>query len=173
MRTSILLVLGVGALVLDPVSGCFGSPDFKFGEREMRAAVEGTWQLTVQPPVGDTVTYTLEVTQSSKAQHAARGWVKSAAACGSRSFVRNASACMDTTDMPLDVHVASGPQSDAKGSFRIAGTTFQDGQLELDIGARSINAKLSPKGEVQGAPSAWTNNAVDAATFQLKRVAAK
>ncbi len=175
MRTPLLLVLAAGALVLDPASACIGSPSYTFGEHELRAAVEGTWQLTITSPKGSAETYTLAITESDKPQHAARAWIKSAAACGSRSFVRNASACMDTTRMPLDVRIVAGPATDGSGELMVVGTKFEGAELRLGLGSRSINASITPKGVVETS-SIYDQRLADpaeAGTAKLERTAAK
>jgi hypothetical protein len=113
LRRAVVGIVGVLALVLSPFYGCHAETRFDYDEDDMRAAVEGTWVLRV--PATETaaareITFTL--TQASKV--ARRGddgifSVRAASACSSRTFVRPAHACIDSTTMPLDVEVRGAP----------------------------------------------------------------
>src|SRR4051812_36656590 len=98
LATVLAASVGLPVLVLEPGCEAVGGPNWQYGEVEMRAAVEGTWELTI----ADTK-WTLEIKQRDKGERAERetGLVKSAAACGSRSFVRNAHACESLSAMPI------------------------------------------------------------------------
>lgn len=150
------LVLGLAALVLNPLFACSElEPGYAFGEVEMRAAVEGTWRISVPAHGADApaLEYTLVIAQGTKvARLQQRGLVAPAAACGSRSFVRTASACIDDTTMPLDVQIVRGPgpagsTGPSRGEFVVYGRSFQSGELRLTIDAMNVSARISPKGE--------------------------
>src|SRR4051812_39013776 len=113
MRSWIKVVLagtlGLAALVLNPWFGV--TSGFDFDEAEMRAAIEGTWRLTVPPTRGAPRDITFRIAQGTAARPSlglSRALVSPAAACGTRSLVRNAGACLDSTDMPLEITILAG-----------------------------------------------------------------
>lgn len=118
--------------------------DWKFGEAEMRSAVEGTWKLTRG---GETVT--LVVKQATAATHSDRGFLKSAAACGSRSFVKQAAACTDSTRMPLEL-TADGHKIE-EAELLVSDTTFTWGMFRFVLDGAAINAEVDPTGAVRRA----------------------
>src|SRR5262245_26724183 len=109
----VAVMLGLAVAILNPLAACSLLGGFDFGAKEMRAAVEGTW--TVTSPAGEdapAVAYTITIRQGTGAERkpsAAGGLVAPAAACGDRSFVATAAACLDTSRMPLDVQIVEGP----------------------------------------------------------------
>jgi len=148
--------LGLAVLVLNPVFGVFSGPSF--GADELRAAVEGTWRLTVATGEGAERTVTFALVQGAKPVHAGaeRTLVRSAAACGSRSLVRTAGACMDTTEMPLEVTLladgARRPQPEP-GELMVIGTRFEQGRLRVAVAELQVTATITPSGEAIGAAS--------------------
>jgi len=52
--------------------------------------------------------------------------------------------------MPLVIIAHEGDKvlADTSGTFLVIGVTFNDGNLELDLGGVAVNAKLTPRGEV-------------------------
>lgn len=145
--------VAVAVLVLNPVSGVLSGP--RFGAAELRAAVEGTWRLTVEGQGGENQTVTFRLAQGTAAdlrQARAPGLVREAAACGGRSLVRSAGACMDETRMPLEVTLIAegGEQRRTKpGEFRAAGDEFRGGELEVAVAEVQLRARVAPGGEVQ------------------------
>jgi hypothetical protein len=144
--------LGLAALVLSPFAACSLEPPWEFGAREMRAAVEGTWTIR-SPADPDTPgrEYTVIITQSDEPRRAAastRGWslVAPASACGSRSFVRTASACVDGSSMPLDVQLVDGRMSLSSGDLVVLGRSFHSGRLEATVDGLPLRATISPGG---------------------------
>src|SRR5690242_6504450 len=100
-KTLMLAVFGLTALIVNPFFGCEDDhvPFYSYDAADMRIAIEGRWKLHIagKPDV------TLTIKQSAKLeqQHAQRATlVRSAAACGTRSLVRSAGACLDTSEMP-------------------------------------------------------------------------
>jgi hypothetical protein len=148
-KTLLLAVFGLTALIVNPFFGCDATVEgtFHYSAAEMRAAVEGTWKLRVQgkPEV------TLTIKQAADAeQHAARAsLVRSASACSQRSFVRTAGACMDESDMPLEIKVAGKPTKRATGILRVLGFEFRAGELTLHLGDRDIYATIKPNGTAE------------------------
>jgi hypothetical protein len=139
MRRAIALGLGLVVLVVSPLVYFSLPPSFDYGDAELRAAVEGTWQLEGPRPL------TLTIRQAKAATHssAERGLVKSAAACGHRTLVRSAEACMDLSEMPLEVATSAGP---ASGTFTVVSTEFSSGQLTLKIPGGYLSAMVDPDG---------------------------
>jgi hypothetical protein len=142
-------LIALAALVLNPWFGVTATR-FEFGADEMRTAVEGTWQLTVSPPGEAPHTVTFTITQGSKEvdRHAARELIRSAHACGDRSLVREAAACMEATRMPLQVSRTEKP---TQGELTVYGTTFKSAQLDLtNVGEHTpwLYAQLAPDGSV-------------------------
>jgi hypothetical protein len=121
----------------------FASPGgFTFGEREVRAAVEGRWTLKL--PERE-LELALELARKpARASHDG-AWIRPAAACKHRTLVRSAEACLDTTDVELIVKVAgAGP---ARGELHIIGKSFQRARLRFEVGGKPVYAKLSSAGE--------------------------
>lgn len=155
VKKALVLVLGLAALILNPIAACsLFEPSFNFGAAEMRAAVEGTWTITA-PATADrpALEYTVRIAQSDKAvrpEHAfLDNLVTPAAACGSRSFVRPAAACLDSTNMPLDIQIVKGPSTKpSSGEMRVTGTSFEYAGLALVVDGIPLRGQLSPKGVV-------------------------
>lgn len=157
VKRTVITVVALAVLVLNPVFGLL-SDDYDFGAPELRAAVEGTWQLTIASPSAPprTITFTLAQGAEPPDVHATRSLVRPAAACGHRSLVKAASACIDSTNMSLDVTVIAGglPQArSGRGMFVVGGTRFRSGDLRIDVGGVSLLATLTPAGEVVSASS--------------------
>jgi hypothetical protein len=141
-RKATCVALITAALVLDPMA-TFKDPDppLTFGEPEMRAAVEGTWEL-----IDGDQHERLVITEASKVGHSSRGWIKRAAACGKRSFVRSAHACVDMTRMELDVRLAG---THRHGALVVEGANFRAAELTVDLGLRGlVDVRITPHGEV-------------------------
>jgi hypothetical protein len=157
------LALALLTFFLNPGIACVSSdePDFKYGEAEMKAAVEGTWLLTLRGTDGTVSETTLQIVQSGTAQAMMSpsgsgshrtGVIRAAAACGSRTFVKSAGACMDMSDMPLDVAFVSGDPrfqgAALSGSLRISSLIFTRGQLSLELADERLGATIAPDGVI-------------------------
>ena len=158
----IAVSLALLAFFLNPGFACSPSdePEFKYGEAEMKGAVEGTWLLTVRAPDGTLSETTLKIAESSKAQAMLSpttpsgsyrtGVIRSAAACGTRTFVKSAGACVDMSEMPLDVVAAGGdPRFQAvssSGDLSISSLIFSQGTLDLKLGDFSAWFTVAPDG---------------------------
>jgi hypothetical protein len=116
--------------------------DYSYSETDMRHAVEGAWTLT--PEHGAPIHFTA----TERSMHAAReGLIRSAGACGERSFVHTAGACMDFST--LDLAIASTDVSVEQATFRVFGLDFKNGELKLDGGAHfRLSAEVAPDGRV-------------------------
>jgi hypothetical protein len=163
MKKLVLAVLGLGALVLNPFYACGGGPNFRYGALEMRKAIEGTWQITAPASAsGPARQLTVSLRQGSKARQARaeRSLIAPAAACGTRSLVRDASACTDDSVMPLEVRWGDpGATSGDTGELSVHGLNGEWGEsiLALD-GAAHVTARISPEGvatdvQVDGHPA--------------------
>ncbi|MBZ0237567.1 MAG: hypothetical protein K8M05_34940, partial [Deltaproteobacteria bacterium] len=99
---------------------------------------------------------------------AARGLVAPAAACDQRSLVRTASACIDSTEMPLEVQIVKGPSAgDAQGQLTVVGYRFERGRLTLSIAGALLTAQLSPQGVASKVEVTVDGRARDAAMVRL------
>ena len=154
------MAVAVAVLVLNPVFGVFSEPGF--GAEELRAAVEGTWRLTVRGADGSEQAVMFRLAQGSEVeggQSSARALVRPAAACGTRTLVRTAGACGDVTRMPLEVRlIAQGVarRQAEPGEFVVLGTEFRDGQLRVTVGDVRLSAGVTARGEVVGVSSHGT-----------------
>jgi hypothetical protein len=168
-KTLLLAVFGLTALIVNPFFGCEADhePFYSYDAADMRIAIEGTWKLRIagKPEV------TLTIRQSDKVEqpHAMRATlVRSAAACGTRSLVRNAGACLDDSEMPLDVEVAGMTlKQPAKGGFLVPGTYFDVGLLNIKLDELEVYAHISPTGTVE---SASVSHGMDDIAATLVRV---
>lgn len=140
------VLIAIAVLVLDPI----GFWRFQFDDADMRRAVEGTWQLTLTSQ-DDSRTWRFTIAQRGRAEHASRGLVRSADACGKRSFVRTAGACLEMSRMPLELALVDGPRTDVRGELTVTGLTFEAGALELQVGDVYVDASIGPDGTVRRA----------------------
>lgn len=138
-------------------------PSWKYGEEELRGAVEGTWKLKRNDEV-----ITLVAKQATGAKHSARerGLVTSAVACGNRSFVKSASACVDETEMPLEITADGHKISDAK--IAVYSTEFKQGRFRFSIDGASVESEIEPTGKVTKA--SWYAPGKDGVPVGLERV---
>jgi hypothetical protein len=141
----LLWAIPLAAFFLNPSFACGGptGPTFDYDAVEMRAVVGGTWMLTFTPDGGAIthVSFTVEQAAGPAAPTASArrpGLVRAAQACGTRTLVRGAAACVDLTEMPLEVKFLAGDETLASaplsGTFRVYGTRFTSGDLELVLG---------------------------------------
>jgi hypothetical protein len=148
-------------------------PEFQYGAAEMRAAVEGNWTMTVTPDGEVAHTYSFRLVQQ-KAQTAAAGkpragLVRAAYACGTRTLVASASACVDVTEMPLAVvDVQYATNSPPTATLEVPGLVFALGWLSLSIDGHAVSADLLPDGTVQS--PTLTPNGQPSGTVTLRRL---
>lgn len=151
MRKLALAIVAVAAFLITPYFLYTEVIAFQFGEAEMRGAVEGTWVVELAPSEGAPRSITLGIEQARSAKHSARerGLIRSASACGHRTFVRSAEACLDISELELKLTAMGGdPPDELSGRFTVTGTTFERGDLELVLGGLSIRAEISSSGDV-------------------------
>lgn len=154
---NLLWFLPVAAFLLNPSFACSDGdePTFQFGAAEMRAAVEGDWSFAIKPTGGTATQVTVHIDQAAApataaARAAGVALVRAAHACGTRTLVKSAGACIDITEMPLAVTYVSGDAAFAtatlSGVFKVFGLTFGPGDLELMVGPYQILAHLNADG---------------------------
>lgn len=154
MRKLAVLVLGLAALVLNPVYGCGEkAPVFEYSATELNAAIAGTWSITIEGK-----THSFRFTQKQAAvqePHSSRATslVGEAHACSTRTLVASASACVDETVMPLMAIALDGYEGRVTAQLRVPGTRFQVAFLEVDLGGTSVYATVNPDGSLRDANS--------------------
>lgn len=152
LRFLVIAPIAALALVVNPSFGASTKPNF--GEAELRAAVEGRWQLTLETEQTGRRVLTFELAQGDKARrgHASLTLVRPAVACTTRTFVKSAGACGDLSILPLAATlVADGarqPQPEP-GELMVEGARFTVGGLHLRVADLMINADLLPDGTVK------------------------
>ncbi len=163
LKVIVVAVIGGGVLTLNPWFGVTADV-FQFEAPEVLAAVEGTWQLGIAASDGSprTIRFTLAQDRPVTPPHAARGLVRSAAACGRRTLVKSASACIDITEVPLEVVwlAEAGPARQDPATFFVEGKRFHGGHFTATIGDLALSAEITPDGKAsdirileRGAPS--------------------
>ena len=146
----LLWVVPVAAFFLNPGLACTDEPEFQYGAAEMRVAVEGDWLLTITPDGGDATEVLVHIEQAATAPAAARApggaLVRAAHACGTRTLVKGAGACSDSSQMPLAVTYVSGDATfegaTLSGTFWVHGLAFAWGDLQLTIGPYQVAARV-------------------------------
>jgi len=78
--------------------------------------------------------------------------VRAAYACGTRTLVKSAAACEDSSQMPLAVDYVSGDASltdvPMSGSLLVYGLVFSQGFLYVTVGPHNIVAQVKSDGSV-------------------------
>jgi len=150
-------VLGLAFFFLNPALACGpADPEFQYGAEEMRGAVEGNWALQVDSD-GKSTAVTVRLQQDTAvrtalARPAGAGvrLVRAAHACGTRTLVKSAGACSDSTQMPLVATYVSGDAGLAAmtgtGSLTIHSLTFDVGYLYLKFGGYEVEAQVDAHG---------------------------
>lgn len=149
MRKSAALVVGLCVLLITPYFVLrVVKTSYSFTASQLREAVEGTWQVELAE--GERLTFRIEQARDGGAKHSSleRGWIRSAAACDNRTLIRSAEACLDETTMPLTLTEVAGAPTKGRGELVVIGTTFEVGDLELEVGRYHIAARISPTGDV-------------------------
>jgi hypothetical protein len=151
-------LLPLAFFFLNPAFACGPSdePEYHFGAPAMTFAVEGNWTFTITPEGGAAPqTVTVRVEQASSADGGAttaaaprRSLIRAAHACGGRTLVKSAAACIDFTTMPLAVSVVSGDpyfsRTTPTGTFLVYGYEFSQGTLFLTVGAYNLEIEVFP-----------------------------
>ena len=178
----IALLLGLLAFVLNPGFACSPNsddPGFTYGEKEMLSTVQGPWRVTIDKGNGP-VSFTLLVDQAASAsarlEKQGRAFIRSAHACGTRTFVKGAAACIDMSEMPLAVTFTSGDTTYKDiayaGTFRVTSLNFTQGDLQFNFGTDWINANLLRDGtSATNITTSMRINQVTPATIAIDRLA--
>jgi hypothetical protein len=154
------LALAALAFIINPSLACSPSedPDWTYSESDMRTAIEGRWQISIRKSDGSVTAVTLDIAESGapigstylRSNGRDRAFIRAAAACGSRTFVRNAGACLDASSMALSVTYAEGDESYSKaplsGQYMVPSRIFTQGDLDLDLGTLHVSATLKRDG---------------------------
>ncbi len=154
----LLWIAPIAFFFVNPSVGCGSDdPQFQYGAAEMRTAVEGEWSFIITPSGGSPAQVTVNISQAtavggSTASASNRMFVRAAYACGTRTLVNSAGACIDVSEMPLTVSYVSGDASfsDAmmSGRFRVASLIFLSGDLELTVGPYQILLQVNADGSL-------------------------
>jgi hypothetical protein len=159
----LLWLFPIALFFLNPAFACTSDDNYQYGAAEMRAAVEGEWTFTITPTGGAPLQAHVRLTQSAHAPATAAqarpsGLVRPAYACGTRTLVASASACIDSTEMPLDVMFLDGDPSlssaSLSGAFSVHGLTFVQGDLYLVMGPYQLLLQVSADGST-GSPQLY------------------
>lgn len=130
--------------LVNPIVGCSQEEGFSFGEDDMLALLDEvnqeTWVFEVSEERFE-LQFTLVPRESEMASLHLSSIFTSAHACGSRSFFAEASACIDTSDLPvegtvniIDVETGDVIQGDlaVEGSLEILGLDLDNASMYLN-----------------------------------------
>lgn len=148
----------VAAFVLNPafVGGCSRAPKFEFGEQDLvrlLATVNGRTFTFTSGAVDYELTFTLQQQEGVDLERTtlrAPSVMRDARACGQRTFLRSAHACLDETIMPLQAEVtlrargAAGAKTIWDGrrtSGQLVVIGLRIGQTMLEVGWRRYDGK--------------------------------
>lgn len=177
-----LVCFTMNPAMLTGCSGASSNKSFGFGEAQMQQLVLGTWQGEAVSKDGKIGQVSLEVKQATK-KMALWSWVQSAHACGTRTFIRSASACIDTTEMPVTATMtitqkgADGQVSTTvnnlglSGRLMVAGRQMNNAMFSLKGGDVTLN--MSSNDGQKFEPGSLVLNKDKMHTLKLKRIAAK
>lgn len=158
----LLTLAALAAFFVNPFFACVvGEGDFEYGAEEMRAAVEGTWEVTLAFSDGRQQTLTVTLAQgdaptapTTAVAPARPSLIRPAAACENRTLVKSAEACSSTSTMPLAVTFVSGDESfrsvAMSGQLWVPSTIFRSGHLQLRFGELQVMGTVTPAGEASG-----------------------
>jgi hypothetical protein len=147
---NLLWLVPVAVFFLNPNLACSDEPQFQYGAAEMRAAVEGDWVVSINGlsvPVSAIVHVDQSATAPTASAAPAGTLLRAAHACGTRTLIKGAGACIDLTEMPLTVTFVSGDDSLASaplsGTFTVFGLTFVQGNLSLTLGEYKVQVPVN------------------------------
>lgn len=154
LRRIVTVNIGVAMFLCTPYF-LYRHVAFQFGADELRAAVEGTWEIGIPGPSGsrspgDTTRHTVVIRQGMEAPsgRADRGLIRSASACSHRTLIRSAEACLDATEVPLELRALGEAGPFGTGVMVVYGRKFSGASLTLQFAGREINAHIDPLGHV-------------------------
>lgn len=172
MVRKLSLLLLVAFFFVNPGFACAPEDEYQYGAAELRAAIEGDWAVTITPTGGTATEYRLNLKQATSAPSTASarrptGLIRAAHACGTRTLVAGAAACVDITEMPLTVTLAPGAPAVSgtpTASYRVWSLVFTTGDLDLALGAHRVSAQVKADGTVSSA--SLSNDATGTATMR-------
>jgi hypothetical protein len=161
VRGAIVVAVGLVALLVTPYAfwlGDGGGVAFEYGAEELRPMVEGEWRLELaenadasEPAAVMRVAFAWShKALQARAPGGRGGWIREAAACSQRSLVRPAHACLDTTELVIDV-VLDGVPLKEPGRFVAYGTRFEGGQVSFARGEQYFSASVDKAGVMRDA----------------------
>lgn len=153
-----ILAFGVNPALL---GGCNKIFPFQYGEAEMVAIVDGANRAGPYRVESEGQVYQVSFRVSQRPGDdklsglAPSGWsgqaVRQAQACGNRTFLRSASACLDTTEMPVEgaltltrVGASGGAilgDAPARGELRVIGKVLEGATLTLGAGEVFVHVR--------------------------------
>src|SRR5204863_9856909 len=121
-------------------------------------AVAGDWSFTITPDGGAATQVTVHIDQAETAPGMAaaaapgRSFVRAANACGTRTLVKGAGACIDVSQMPLTVTFVEGDNSFSNaalsGYFNVYGLAFATGNLDLVLASYHVTVPVNADGSL-------------------------
>lgn len=142
-------------MFLSNPAACESGDDFQYGEKELKSAVEGTWNVSIEPARGGLILFTVRLEQASAVAASAGAGLAfpaGAGACTNRTLVKSAGACVSITEMPLTGEVTEGDAQirgqPVTGQLFVPSLTFIQGELSLRAGLHNVSATLSSDGVV-------------------------
>jgi hypothetical protein len=161
LRHLSMWIIGLIAFAMNPAFACSSSDgdEFEFGEAEMIAAVQGTWQLTyARPEQTSSVAFTIAPGAAASGTLASPPGL--APQCGTRTFTRPAAACTPESVLTLAAGVveATPPLETAqgKGVYRVSSIQYVGGRLELTFGTSlRVTADLDASNAVRQSYVDW------------------
>lgn len=151
-RRVFLFFVAAAAFSVSPHFGCSMEPDFKYGERQMRAAIHGNWRITIPTDTGEAMA-NFGLAPGPRPADPQGLTVIQQEQCGTREFVRAANACLAKSVMYVRGRVASGTSEllnrPVRGSFLVLGLNYSGGDLNLSVGdVFAVSARINEQNDV-------------------------
>jgi hypothetical protein len=161
-RHPLIWVLGFTAFAMNPALACSSSPEdeFDYGEAEMIAAVQGTWQVTVTPPDARISTVTFRVERGTAPNGALAAPPGLTPQCGTRTFTRPAAACVSSSQLALAASIVNADPpldiSEGKGWFTVRSLKYTGGQMTLTFGTSLVvRGNIDVTNEMRDSEVTW------------------
>jgi hypothetical protein len=174
-RHLLVWVLGFTVFAMNPALACYSSgiDEFEYGEAEMMAAVEGTWQVTFARPE-ETSAITFRVERGTALNGALAAPFGLTPQCETRTFTRPAGACSPTSQLALTANIVdAAPPLDAtegKGWYTVHNVKYTGGRMMLTFGASFvIEAYLTANNEVWQSDVTWQGSRLAAGLTRVTK----